>query len=101
MSVTQKLRVEGAGLLQSKALLEATDVLEALLSHLDVCPRLDCFGWQGLADEIEDAHQKAQASTTQVRAPALRLLRNHPAGPAPGLQGRVSWPLFLAETYQR
>ncbi|KAK9831089.1 hypothetical protein WJX74_003083 [Apatococcus lobatus] len=55
-----------AGLLQSKSLLEGEDVLEALLSHLDVCPKVDCFGWQGLADEIDHAHQKAQAEATQA-----------------------------------
>ena len=53
-----------AGLLEMRALLDREEVLDALLSHLDVCPKTDCFAWQGLADEIE--HLQTSALNAQV-----------------------------------
>lgn len=53
-----------AGFLEMKVWLDSEEMLEALLSHLDVCTKTDCFGWQGLADEIE--HAQSSSLTAQV-----------------------------------
>ena len=60
-----------AGLLEAKAFLDKASMLDALIGHLDVCPKRDCFGWQGLADEIEQQHLDAQNQASQVSFPYL------------------------------
>ncbi|KAK9862370.1 hypothetical protein WJX84_006492 [Apatococcus fuscideae] len=73
-----------AGLLEAKAFLDKASMLDALIGHLDVCPKRDCFGWQGLADEIEqqhlDAQNQASQEESQATGPGLdlwRLVQHH------------------------